>query len=114
MYIRILRYTKKGGITIENSIEKINYLEAKSEILKALANPIRLCILNCLANSGDCNVTTLANSLGQRQSTVSQHLSKLKAMGIVTSRRSKQEINYSITNEEYLDLITYILKDIPK
>jgi ArsR family transcriptional regulator len=88
-------------------------LESKAEILKAIANPIRLCILNCLMSSGDCNVTTLSQTLGQRQSTISQHISKLKSQGIVSGKRTKQEINYSISTPEYQELLSFILKDIP-
>ena len=54
----------------------------KSELLKALAHPTRLCIVKGLIEK-ESNVANIQECLGLPQSTVSQHLFKLKAAGII-------------------------------
>jgi len=49
----------------------------KSELLKALAHPIRLCIAKGLIEK-ESNVTSIQECLGLPQSTISQHLFNLK------------------------------------
>ena len=45
-----------------------------SEVLKALAHPVRLCIVRGLLEKGGCNVCHMQECLGMPQSTTSQHL----------------------------------------
>jgi len=60
-------------------MQKYETFERKAEILKALSHPIRLCIAKGLIEEGNVNVTHMENCLGVSQSSVSQHLSKLKS-----------------------------------
>jgi len=60
-------------------MEKIEDYEKKAELLKALAHPIRLCIVKGLLVQ-KCNVKHMQDCLGASQSVISQHLSKLKAL----------------------------------
>jgi len=76
----------------------------KSELLKALAHPTRLCIVKDLI-AKESNVTSIQECLDLPQSTVSQHLFKLKAAGIIKGEREglKREglkISYQVINEE--------------
>lgn len=71
----------------------------KSEILKALAHPVRLCIVKGLIEN-QCNVTRMQECLNLPQSTISQHLGKLKAAGIIEGERSGLEICYKVINED--------------
>ena len=66
-----------------------------SELLKALANRHRLLIL-CQLVDRERSVGELAEFLGIRDSTVSQHLAVLRRDGIVATRRDGQTIWYSI------------------
>ncbi len=68
-----------------------------SDLLKALANRHRL-LLVCQMVDGERSVGDLANALGIRDSTVSQHLALLRRDGIVTPRRDGQVIYYAIAN----------------
>ncbi len=61
--------------------------------LKAMASETRLMIL-CALSAGELPVHKLAEITGQSQSAVSQHLSKLRAAGLVESRRDGQTIHY--------------------
>lgn len=65
------------------------------DLLKSLANPHRL-MLVCRLIEGECSVGELAEFMGLRDSTVSQHLSLLRKDGIVGTRREGQVIWYSI------------------
>jgi len=80
-------------------------LERKAEILKALSHPIRLCMVKGMLEEECANVTKIQNCLNAPQSTISQHLSKLKAAGIVEGRRSGVEINYYIVDETVKKII---------
>lgn len=77
----------------------------KSDILKAIAHPVRLCIVRGLINN-QCNVTKMQECLKLPQSTVSQHLGKLKAAGIIEGERNGLEICYKVVNEQVKEIIT--------
>jgi ArsR family transcriptional regulator, virulence genes transcriptional regulator len=64
-----------------------------SEVLKAMSSDTRLKIM-CALSEGEFPVHQLAGMTGQSHSAVSQHLSKLRASGLVESRRDAQTIYY--------------------
>lgn len=74
---------------MNNDFERYN--EA-AELLKALAHPVRLCIVKGLMEKGSCNVSFMQNCLGLPQSTVSQHLQKLRALGIVAAQIGRAHV----------------------
>src|ERR1700687_4995271 len=69
-----------------------------SDLLKALSNRHRLLII-CPVIDGEGSVGDLAEFLGLRDSTVSQHLALLRKDGLVSARRVAQTIYYSIASE---------------
>jgi ArsR family transcriptional regulator len=76
-----------------------------AELLKVLAHPVRLCIVKGLLENGKCNVTHMQDCLEVPQSTISQHLQKLRAAGIVEGKRNGLEIFYSVSNEKVIRII---------
>ncbi|MNJ41671.1 Transcriptional repressor PagR [compost metagenome] len=82
--------------------------EEAAEILKALAHPVRLCIARGLLKNGPCNVSYMQDCLEIPQSTVSQHLQKLRSSGIVKAERQRHEIYYTIENETVKGIIQTI------
>jgi len=80
-----------------------------AEILKALAHPVRLCIIKGLLQKGSCNVSFMQDCLDLPQSTVSQHLQKLRSLGIVETERNGLEIIYSVKDERIRHLIQLFL-----
>lgn len=76
----------------------------KSELLKALAHPARLCIVKGLIEK-ESNVTNIQECLDLPQSTISQHLFKLKAAGIIKGERKGLEISYQVINEDVKKII---------
>lgn len=85
------------------------YVE-KSEILKALAHPVRLCIVKGLMDN-QCNVTKMQECLNIPQSTVSQHLARLKSAGIIEGERSGLEICYKVVNEHVREIVALLFKE---
>ncbi|WP_029161601.1 MULTISPECIES: ArsR/SmtB family transcription factor [Clostridium] len=82
-----------------------------AELLKVLAHPVRLCIVKGLLENGGCNVSHMQDCLQVPQSTISQHLQKLRAAGIVEGKRNGLEIYYSVSNEKVVRLIKELFKN---
>ncbi|MCO5146474.1 MAG: metalloregulator ArsR/SmtB family transcription factor [Aquamicrobium sp.] len=80
--------------TIDPNVMRAAADEA-SELLKALSNQHRLLIL-CQLIEGEKSVGQLAEFLGIRDSTVSQHLALLRRERIIAGRRDGQTIWYRI------------------
>nr|WP_204400117.1 metalloregulator ArsR/SmtB family transcription factor [Alkaliphilus hydrothermalis] len=74
-------------------------------MLKALGHPIRLCIVRGLLQKSGCNVSHMQECLDIPQSTISQHLTKLKSAGIIVGDRKGLEIHYSVTNERVQKIV---------
>lgn len=73
-----------------------------AQILRTLANPRRLMILDCL-HSGGKTVTELEAALELPQANVSQHLAVLRAQGLVIPRREGNTICYSLVSDKVVD-----------
>lgn len=82
---------------METEITNLPYLLELSQTLFALANVKRLSILHHLQRH-EMNVGTLADRVDLSQSALSQHLIKLKALGLVEVRKDKQMRFYTLTN----------------
>lgn len=78
--------------------------EEASSLLKSLANRHRLLIL-CQLIEGEKSVGQLADFLGIRDSTASQHLSLLRRDRIISGRRDGQTIWYRISSKPALDIM---------
>lgn len=72
---------------------KRDLFEEFSQLGKAISNPVRLEILDYLAQ-GECSVEFLAQKCGQKLGNVSQHLRLLSSVGLVTQRREGTFIYY--------------------
>jgi DNA-binding transcriptional ArsR family regulator len=83
--------------------------DAASELLKALANRHRLIII-CQLSDRERSVGELAELLGVRDSTVSQHLALLRKDGLVRARRDGQTIWYSIASGPARELVATLYR----
>ncbi len=72
--------------------------DAAEKLLKAMASRPRLMIL-CELLKGERTVTALHQAVGLSMSAISQHLARLRADELVTTRRESQTIHYSIASE---------------
>ena len=68
-------------------------------LLKAMANPTRLMVL-CQIAEGEKSVGELEQAVGLSQSGLSQHLAVLRRKKLVTTRRVRQTIFYSLASKE--------------
>ncbi len=86
----------------------LNY-EKNAEVLKILAHPVRIKILKELITRGACSVNQIVDILGIPQSTVSQHLSKMKSQKLIMSDRKGLEIYYSSQNKTINSIVEILL-----
>src|SRR5512143_656425 len=75
-----------------------------SDYMKALAHESRLMIL-CILAEGEKSVSELEDMLELRQPTVSQQLARLRADGLVSTRRDGKTIYYKLASEEARSVI---------
>jgi DNA-binding transcriptional ArsR family regulator len=70
-------------------------LEERARVLKAMAHPTRLFIVEVLSEGERC-VHELTDMVGADMSTVSRHLSVLKSVGIVADDKRGSEVYYTL------------------
>ena len=95
---------RKAKVNLNN--EK---LQESSEVLRALAHPLRMKILEFIDKNDQINVNKIYNTLRLEQSITSQHLRILRLAGLVTTERDGKFIHYSI-NYDKLDLVVNAIK----
>ena len=86
------------GTVVENATEA-------ARLLTLLGNEKRLAILTLLVE-GEMSVGAIAERVELSQSALSQHLAKLRSMGLVETRRERQMIYYSCPSEAVRQLLT--------
>lgn len=69
-------------------------------LLRAISHPARLCIVKKLYFEGSSNVSYFTGCMNISQSGVSQHLAKLRDLGIVETKRNGTEIYYDLVDED--------------
>jgi ArsR family transcriptional regulator, virulence genes transcriptional regulator len=79
--------------------------EKAAAILGAMANPVRLLLL-CELSGGEKSVSALVRQTSLSQSAVSQHLAKMRLMGMVATRRDGQTIYYHLASAEVGRILT--------
>jgi len=70
--------------------------EARAQIVKALAHPSRLFLVDELGRTGERCVCELTELVGADMSTVSKHLAVLKAAGIVEDEKRGSMVFYRL------------------
>ncbi len=83
---------------------KLQAYEARASIIKALAHPSRLLIVDELKTQDRC-VGELTEMIGSDTSTVSKHLSVLKNSGIVSDTKKGTTVYYTLLCPCILDFI---------
>ena len=72
------------------------------EMLKALAEPLRLQIIESLSTGEKC-VCDLMEEIGLAQSKISFHLKVLKEAGLITDRQSGRWVYYKLEVRALMD-----------
>jgi DNA-binding transcriptional ArsR family regulator len=70
--------------------------QSRARIVKAMAHPSRLFIVDELAKNGERCVCELTEMVGADISTVSKHLAVLKNAGIVTDEKRRNQVFYRL------------------
>lgn len=83
--------------TEHNFIDLVENSDTAADFLSALANNKRLLIL-CKLLHNEMSVGALAKAIDLSQSALSQHLAKLRALDLVSTRRDAQTIYYMVSS----------------
>lgn len=79
-------------------------LELKAEILKALAQPTRLKILELLRNGERC-ICEIVPAINGEQSNVSRHISLMQKSNLVTTRKDGVKVMVKVSDSKIFDLL---------
>lgn len=94
--------TREEIAEIRKNLEFAPDLEEAAELFNLASNSTRLKILFLLDRLRELCVCDLAEMLDVSVSAVSQHLAKLRAYGLVTTRRDAQTIYYRFSDHLFL------------
>ena len=87
-------------------------LELKAEILKALAQPTRLRILECLRDGEKC-ICEITPAIHGEQSNISRHISLMQKSHLVNTRKDGVKVMVKVRDPkifEILDNVNLLLK----
>jgi DNA-binding transcriptional ArsR family regulator len=99
-----------------NAKQRAKY-EARAKIIKALAHPTRLFIVDELSKADERCVCELTDMVGVDMSTVSRHLALLKNAGIVEDRKRGSMVYYRLRTAcvlKFFDCIESVLSSNAK
>ena len=82
-----------------DKIEKVAY------VLKTIAHPLRLQIIELLIQNDQLSVNEICSKLGSEQSLTSHHLLNMKLKGVLASFRQGKNIYYRLKLQEVVKVI---------
>jgi DNA-binding transcriptional ArsR family regulator len=83
----------------------VKKLEFVAYILKTIAHPLRIGIIDLLTRNEKLCVNDICEQLNSEQSLTSHHLSNMKLKGILSSSRDGKNIYYSLKLKEVVEVI---------
>ena len=83
-------------------------LEKAANMLRAIAHPMRIAIMNFLEDGTKKTVTEIHENLNIEQSTASHHLGILRDKGVLVASREGKNTFYSIKHNKLSTLIDCI------
>ena len=98
-------------VCMEETMEE-RILELKAEVLKALAQPTRLKILELLRNGERC-ICEIVPAINGEQSNISRHISLMQKSHLVTTRKDGVKVMVKVRDPkifEILDSVSLLLK----
>lgn len=97
-------------MNIEMVHEDEKKIERAAYVLKAVAHPLRIRIIQMLNEQKELNVSTIYKNLNAEQSLISHHLINMRDKGILEIRRSGKNIYYFLVDTAIADIIDCIYK----
>lgn len=96
---------------MEQDINKLaEKAKGAAELMKQLSHETRLLML-CFVSDKEKSVQEIEKFLGTSQSNTSQHLAKLRSVGLLKTNKIGNQVFYSINNPDILKIIK-VLQDI--
>jgi len=89
----------------------IDRVEKIAFVLKTIAHPMRVGIIDLLSKNEKMSVNDITAYLGLEQSLTSHHLANLKMKGVLGSKREGKNIFYFLKMKEVVDVVA-ILEDV--
>lgn len=83
-------------------------LKRAAYVLKAVAHPVRISIIDILEQSGKMSVSGMQGILQIEQSLLSHHLTNLRDKGVVDTERVGKSIYYFLTDRSITNIINCI------
>lgn len=83
-------------------------LEKIAFVLKAVAHPMRIAIIDVLNRHEKMSVNDITSYLGLEQSLTSHHLANLKMKGVLGSKRQGKNIFYFLKMKEAVQLVAVL------
>lgn len=92
----------------EGLVSRFNdtFLETSTEMLRAIAHPIRLTIIDLLYTNEKLSVTEIYEALKIEQAIASHHLRILKDKKVVSVRRVGKKSYYFLRSEDFYTIVT--------
>ena len=94
-YLCVMQVKTLSGTRTQLDPEKIARM---AEVLKTIAHPVRLSIIEVLDEKQSMSVTELQDHLSIEQSLLSHHLTKMKDRGILNANRDGKNIFYTLAD----------------
>lgn len=76
-----------------------------AEMLKAIAHPVRMSIVDLLGESPRLSVTEIHERVGVEQAVASHHLGILREVGLLLAERNGKNTHYSLAMDDILTVI---------
>ena len=86
----------------------IKQLELAASKLRAMSHPMRIAIIDLLADGNYLSVTEIYKTLDIEQATASHHLNILKNKGLLESKREGKKIYYFLKSVKLTEVIECI------
>lgn len=87
----------------------VEQLQEKAEMLKAMAHPARIAMIEMLYEDNELSVSEIHKTLDLEQAVASNHLSILKGKNILKCRREGKKMFYSLKVESVHNVIQCML-----
>jgi DNA-binding transcriptional ArsR family regulator len=101
------KFVRIFTLEMENFKSRIDFttLEDTAGILKSLAHPVRLAIIDLLKETPTMTVGSIQEELSIEQAAASYHLLQMKQKGILSSDKKANKVFYRIDNDKALKIL---------
>ncbi len=89
-------------LDIKNGVQKLDHC---ASVLKAIAHPLRIAIIELLEEHEKLSVSEIHEKLGVEQAVASHHLGILKNKGVLISYRDGKNMRYELKHRQIIQII---------